>query len=250
MEFKDNLKKLRKDKGITQQELADTIFVSRSAIAKWENGLGLPGEESIQALQRFFGVSLSELATSEPETVIVEKNIKLKKLLTVCASVLAALLVIFSLTLPYLLISGNYGLTPSSVAGGFANNAYIDTGDYRFYFSSFEGELENGQHWSSLSAFKPVKKHFWGCTVSERDYESNLILHNYQVAGKLYSIKGKHGYYNLIMSNFGNKVHINMITLTELRVSGEIYFVEKGFFFITPEPVECFWVADAFMTVE
>ena len=37
--FKDKLKELRKQKGLSQQELADKLFVSRSAVAKWENSL-------------------------------------------------------------------------------------------------------------------------------------------------------------------------------------------------------------------
>ena len=41
-ELKDKIKRLRKEKGLTQEEFAKTLFVSRSAVAKWENGLGLP----------------------------------------------------------------------------------------------------------------------------------------------------------------------------------------------------------------
>ena len=55
MEFKDNLKKLRTEKGLTQAQLAEAIFVSRSTVAKWENGLGLPSVESMALLEAFFG---------------------------------------------------------------------------------------------------------------------------------------------------------------------------------------------------
>ena len=51
MELKDKLKKLRQDKGMTQAQLAEALFVSRSTIAKWENGLGLPSEDSMAALK-------------------------------------------------------------------------------------------------------------------------------------------------------------------------------------------------------
>jgi len=43
MELKDKIKQLRREKGLTQAQLADALFVSRSTVAKWENGLGLPG---------------------------------------------------------------------------------------------------------------------------------------------------------------------------------------------------------------
>ena len=56
MGFKDRLKNLRQQKDLTQQELANKIFVSRSTIAKWENGLGLPSDTNLIALCDFFGV--------------------------------------------------------------------------------------------------------------------------------------------------------------------------------------------------
>lgn len=54
--FKDRLKELRKEKGLSQQELADKIYVSRSAICKWEMGNGVPSEINIEALCNFFEV--------------------------------------------------------------------------------------------------------------------------------------------------------------------------------------------------
>lgn len=57
MEFKDKLKALRNDRKLSQQALADAIHISRSAIAKWENGLGLPGQDALESLVSFFGVS-------------------------------------------------------------------------------------------------------------------------------------------------------------------------------------------------
>ena len=77
MEFKDNLKQLRTEKGLTQAQLAEKLFVSRSTVAKWENGLGLPNPESMAALEELFGIASQEIATKEPEAVIVAKNRKL-----------------------------------------------------------------------------------------------------------------------------------------------------------------------------
>lgn len=54
--FKDKLKELRIQKGISQYELADKLFVSRSAIAKWENGNGIPSDVNLKAICEFFGV--------------------------------------------------------------------------------------------------------------------------------------------------------------------------------------------------
>ena len=47
MEFSEKLKELRQQKGVSQTKLAADIHISRSAVAKWENGLGLPSEDSL-----------------------------------------------------------------------------------------------------------------------------------------------------------------------------------------------------------
>ena len=54
--FKDKLKELRIQKGISQYELAEKLFVSRSAIAKWENGNGIPSDVNLETICEFFGV--------------------------------------------------------------------------------------------------------------------------------------------------------------------------------------------------
>lgn len=54
--FKDKLKQLREEKGLTQKELGEKIYVSRSAICKWEMGNGVPSDVNIDALCKFFNV--------------------------------------------------------------------------------------------------------------------------------------------------------------------------------------------------
>lgn len=55
MEFKDKLKEIRTANGLSQQALADAVHISRSAVAKWENGLGYPSEDAMEALTAYFG---------------------------------------------------------------------------------------------------------------------------------------------------------------------------------------------------
>ncbi len=75
MEFSDKLKELRAEKGISQAKLAEGIHISRSAVAKWENGLGLPNDESLKLLSEYFGVSIDELLPDKPTAeTIVSKN--------------------------------------------------------------------------------------------------------------------------------------------------------------------------------
>ena len=75
MEFKDKLKALRSDRKLSQQALADAIHISRSAIAKWENGLGLPSQDALESLVGFFGLDADYFEKVEMETVMPSVNI-------------------------------------------------------------------------------------------------------------------------------------------------------------------------------
>ena len=61
MEFKNNLKFLRQERGIGQVELAKNLGVSKGIISLWENGLREPSLSSLVAIAKFFHVSLDEL---------------------------------------------------------------------------------------------------------------------------------------------------------------------------------------------
>lgn len=102
MQFNEKLKQLRAQKGIPQAELAKKIFVSRSAVAKWESGLGLPSEQSLNMLAEYFGIEVSELI-SDPtvEKVLITKNntISKQKICIISISVLAVIAVAVLITL-------------------------------------------------------------------------------------------------------------------------------------------------------
>ena len=86
MEFKDRLKRIRRERNLSQQALADAIYVSRSAVAKWENGLGLPGAGSYQSLLSYLGMTAEEFPLNEEiEAVYVAKN---KRIHTLSATVI------------------------------------------------------------------------------------------------------------------------------------------------------------------
>ncbi|MBO5870183.1 MAG: helix-turn-helix transcriptional regulator [Clostridia bacterium] len=79
MEFNEKLQELRKQKGITQEELANFLFVSRTAISKWESGKGYPNIDSIKALAKFFSVTVDELLSSDELISIAEEDNKLQE---------------------------------------------------------------------------------------------------------------------------------------------------------------------------
>lgn len=58
MEFHEKLQELRKQKGLTQDQLAEKLYVSRTAVSKWESGRGYPNIESLKAISKYFGVHM------------------------------------------------------------------------------------------------------------------------------------------------------------------------------------------------
>ena len=76
MEFHEKLQELRKQKGLTQEELAQALYVSRTAVSKWELGKGYPSIDSLKAIAKFFGVSLDALLSSEQALTIAEDENK------------------------------------------------------------------------------------------------------------------------------------------------------------------------------
>lgn len=56
---------LRKEKGITQLELAEAVKVSRQAVSKWESGGSLPSTESLRGLSELYGVSVDYLLNED-----------------------------------------------------------------------------------------------------------------------------------------------------------------------------------------
>ena len=74
MEFGEKLLELRNSKGMTQEELAEALFVSRTAISKWESGRGYPSIDSLKEISKFFSVSIDELLSSEKLVTIAEKE--------------------------------------------------------------------------------------------------------------------------------------------------------------------------------
>ena len=79
MELNEKLQQLRKQKGLTQEEVAQALFVSRTAVSKWESGRGYPNIYSLKALAKFFSVTIDELLSGEEILNIAEEEKKENK---------------------------------------------------------------------------------------------------------------------------------------------------------------------------
>ena len=76
MEFHEKLQHLRKLKGLTQEQLAEQLFVSRAAVSKWESGRGYPGIDSLKAIAAFYSVTIDELLSGEELLILAQDNQK------------------------------------------------------------------------------------------------------------------------------------------------------------------------------
>lgn len=78
LEFNEKLQELRKQKGLTQEELAEILFVSRTAISKWESGRGYPNIDSLKAIADFFNITIDEFLSSKELLSIAQKDSEIK----------------------------------------------------------------------------------------------------------------------------------------------------------------------------
>ena len=104
MEFHEKLQELRKSRGLTQEELAEALFVSRTAISKWESGRGYPSIDSLKEISSYFSVSIDDLLSGEQLIFIAEKENK-SNLNGVC-ELLLGFVDLFSLMLIFLPVNG------------------------------------------------------------------------------------------------------------------------------------------------
>lgn len=79
MEFHEKLQLLRKQKSITQEELAKALYVSRTAISKWESGRGYPSIESLKAIAIYFSVTVDELLSCDEVVNLAQDEQKQRK---------------------------------------------------------------------------------------------------------------------------------------------------------------------------
>ena len=114
MEFHEKLVELRKSKGLTQEELAEALFVSRTAISKWESGRGYPSIDSLKEISHYFSVTIDELICSREMITAAEDD--RKTMLGRYVSVICNALDILTAVLLFLPVFGNGADSPASAA--------------------------------------------------------------------------------------------------------------------------------------
>ena len=129
MEFGEKLQDLRKARSLTQEELAESLYVSRTAISKWESGRGYPSIDSLKEISSFFDVSIDELLSSEKIISIAkrENESNLQRLYNIFFGI-SDLFAVFLIVLPLYPLSINgyvYSTNLFSYTGGSTINLAI-----------------------------------------------------------------------------------------------------------------------------
>ena len=114
MEFGEKLKELRKARSLTQEELAEALYVSRTAVSKWESGRGYPSIDSLKELSRYFSVSIDELVSAD-EAISVAEDDK-RAFVDGLASMICGMLDILPALLFFMPVFGNGVSEPASVS--------------------------------------------------------------------------------------------------------------------------------------
>lgn len=109
MPFGEILKKLRIDNNLTQDDLANKLYVTRTAISKWETNNGYPSIDSLKLISNLFDITIDELVSDEDienKKTIEKNNYKTNNVVSIIGLSLTAIFAILSLLIKNNFITG------------------------------------------------------------------------------------------------------------------------------------------------
>ena len=249
--FKDRLRALRKEKGVSQQTLANSIFVSRSAVAKWENGLGLPSRASYEALLDYFQITCDELPLNEAvESEAVERNRKMHVIKSVVFWVCVSLMAIAPIWM-FSAVESGYGFTSEMAAGKlWADDERLHIDGYDIYYTTYKSEDEA---LAMIDLFCVVEHKLIGYKKQNTaEYMRGVYSDDGEKYGVLYTFKSDTGYHHIFRSD----IYMNengtflYIVLYEVEIKDEVIVPYRSSYFVTKENVEEFYSAGKHFTVK
>ena len=106
MSFGNNLVNLRKQKGWSQDELADNLNLSRQAVSKWENDLSMPDVDNVKKISKVFSVGIDDLLNNDvPKdkavSLDINKQDKKDKIINLIKTIILALVIIYLINVVY-----------------------------------------------------------------------------------------------------------------------------------------------------
>lgn len=155
MNFSENLIKLRKGKGWSQEDLADKLNISRQAVSKWEVGSSKPDIDNIIKLSKLFNITIDELVNNqitetEAISIKVKKETKAKKALIWLRRIMIALVIIYVVNTIY-----KFSLLLAITS---AEKKYQELNNYHYVITKYdeEGLKEKEECWFKDGVSKTV----------------------------------------------------------------------------------------------
>ncbi len=134
MSFGSNLENLRKQKGWSQDKLADKLHISRQAISKWENGTSKPDIDNVKSISNIFSIGIDELLDNElPDRAAkldVEKEEKKENVIQVIKYMIIAVVLIYLIS-----VIGKFILLLTIVNG---IQKYANLDNYHYVITTYE----------------------------------------------------------------------------------------------------------------
>ena len=167
MEVGAQIKKYRSNMGISQEELAEKVYVSRQTVSNWETGKNYPDIHSVLLLSSVFNVSLDQLIKGDVEIMKNEiKETEIKKLNKI-GGIYAVFLILTVITfVPFIAFMDWYGLIPWSVVYAIAGY---------FAFKTEKVKKEN-----NISTYKEIVAFTEGRRLDEIEEQQEIGKRPYQ----------------------------------------------------------------------
>ena len=176
MSFAENLKQLRKERQLSQEDLAEILNVSRQAVSKWEQGIGYPEVETLLLLSRKLRVSLDSLMETElaqktnPQILNVTGRITItspiERVITTCHKVVSSQKMSGGKSSPQYALFGKsegagiFGDEPATFLGWYANEHDISK-----EIAEIHDAIVNGAATYTLKYSVRTKKKFLGMKI-------------------------------------------------------------------------------------
>lgn len=195
MSFGSNLENLRKQKGWSQDKLADKLHISRQAISKWENGTSKPDIDNVKSISNIFSIGIDELLDNElPDRAAkldVEKEEKKDNVIQVIKYMIIAVVLIYLIS-----VIGKF-TSLLTIVNGIQKYANLD--NYHYVITTYE---DNGLSEKEECWFKDgISK------TNNISYENNEIIQDSSIN---INYNDNYGYYEDYILNLRTKLDMDL----------------------------------------
>ena len=173
MSFGENLINLRKQKGWSQDDLADNLNLSRQAISKWENGTSKPDIDNIKKISKVFSVTIDDLLNNDvvkdkAVTLNVKKQEKKEKTITILKCMIIAVIILYIINVIFKFAS------LLIIVNGIQK--YANLSNYHYVITTYDenGLVEKEECWFKDGVSKTTnQKYKNGITIEDYDTKIN-----------------------------------------------------------------------------